>query len=1013
MPFTYPEIKTLHGLYLQPNTFTVPDGACEEADNVVVKNDNMISSRRGYYNYFTPVTGVLNELFNFQNTLLAIFANKIRYYTDTGTSPNETGSEHTISGETIAVTSGRVSRPLQANSNLYFTTDNGMIKLPAYNGTLANSGAPPGLDLSLSYATTSATWFLVAGTSFPTGGVTVGYRVVFGYTDTNDNEIIGAPSQISQINNADNTSKSYTSTGIGPYVVTVTSTAHGLIIGQYVTVANASDTDANGIFQVATVPTADSFTYSVSSGNPSNGTLDYAYSSAVMLEISVPTEISSALPWFYRVYRSSVQLIATGLYSDFELIQESFLTAGEISAHIVFFVDDIDEILRGTELYTNENSGEGELQANTRAPLCEDVTYFKNYSMYANCNTRQILELSVVDPSQMSAADYIEIKIDSTTLRYVAQGGVANQTVPANVTSSAGLLINYTAHGLTNNSTVYISTITGGSLTQGTYYVVSTASNSFKISLTSGGAAIAYGGETTLYFEGVTNGTYPIFFLSTSASAATRLALTAQAIVKAVNRDPSGLIYSQYASLSNQVPGRMRFSAKGFTGVIYVRANSVAAGSAFSPPLPVSFNSGAQVYSKNDAQPNVIYISKLGEPEAVPIVNFLPAGSKNYDILRIKALRDSVIIIKSDGVYRLVGDSLSNFTITLLDGTIFCVATSSVAVLNNQVVFLSNQGICMVSESSVQIISRQKIEDLIQPILGKTDLGTYTAGMGYETERLYLLTTTLPNFDEPNVTYAYNTLTNEWTTWDRLMVQGFVGPNDTMYYISLDNEIQKERKQQTKVDYSDQNYDVTIDAITGTQNAAATITTSGGNPKEGDMIVKDSVISWIATDPILVSGNTYTVVLDFANNLMAADTAILYQSFYRTIKWSPFHGGEVSRMKLFSQFIVNLRNNSLTKATLSFGGNVYGSSGEINWESLLIFQGWGNFPWGFEPWGQENSIDLVNGTQPAPIIRTYIPPYESRGTFIQPTLVARKAGEPLNIQSIAYVIRPYNERVSR
>ncbi len=1005
MPFTYPEIRTLHGLYLQRNTFTVPDGSCETAENVVVKNDNMISSRRGYYTYFDPNTGTLNNLFNYQETLLAVYADKIRYYSDTGSQPNVVGTEHTITGETVAVTGDRTSRPLQANSNLYFTTDNGVLKLPAYNGTLAKTGAPPGLDVSLSYATSAASWL--------PSGYTVGYRVVFGYTDVNDNLILGAPSQIAQINNLGIVGSSYSSSGGGPWTVTVTSAAHGLIPGQYIVVSGASDADANGTFAVATVPSANTFTYSVVVADPTSGTLNYAFASAVKLEITVPSEITSALTWVCRIYRSSTQLIATGLYSDFKLIDESVITAAQIASDIIFFNDDVDDILRGTELYTNENSGEGELQANTRPPLCDDVTYFKNYAMYANCTTRHILQVAVIDPTVISAADYIELKVDSTTRRYVAATGVANQTVPATITSSAGLLINYTSHGLANGSTVYVSNITGGTLTAGTYFVVSTATNSFKISLTSGGSAIAYNSETSCYFEGVTNGTYPIFYVSNSASASTRLAATAQAIVKAVNRDSSSLVYATYASLSNQIPGKMQFNAKGFTGVIYMRANTTAVGAAFSPALPDSFSVGTQVYSKNDSQPNAVYISKLGEPEAVPIVNFLPAGSKNYEILRIKALRDSVIIVKTDGVYRLVGDSLSNFTISLLDGTISCVANSSLDVLNNQVVFLSNQGVCMVSESSVQIISREKIEDLIQPILGKTNLGTYTAGMGYETERMYLITTTTPNNDEPDVTYAYNILTNEWTSWDTLMVQGFIGPNDFMYYISLDNTILKERKLQTKIDYSDQNYGVTIDAISGSENATATITVTGGNPKEGDMIVKDDVITWIVDDPVLIVGNTYDVVLDFANNLLVSDTEILYQSFYRTIKWSPFHAGEVSRMKLFSQFIVNLRDNSLTKATLSFGGNVYGSSGEINWESQLSFLGWGLFPWGFESWGQANSIDLTNGTQPAPIIRTYVPPYEARATFIQPTLTARKAGEPLNIQSIAYVIRPYNERVSR
>ena len=1007
MPFTYPEIRSLHGLYLQPNTFTVPDGAMEVANNVVVKNQNLITSRRGNYQYFAPNSGTLNKLIDYQNTLLSVYSDKMAYYTDTGLSPNETGVEHAITGETVLIDStiGGTSRNLQSNSNLYVTTSLGVLKLPAFNGTLAFAGAPPGLDVGLNFEIGSPSTWLAPG-------FTVGYRVLFGYTDINNNEILGAPSQIAQITNTSATGVAYARSGGGPYTVTVTSAGHGLTAGQYILVSGGSNAAVNGSQLVLTTPTSSTFTFSVSVDPTASGTLNFGYGSSVLIEISIPDEITTALPWFYRIYRSSQ--VSTGfIFDDFQLIDEEFLTSAQITARVLFFTDNIDDILRGTELYTNENSGEGELQANLRPPLCQDVTYFKNYAMYANCTTRQYLLLGVVDPTQMVGGDYVEIKVGVVTRRYVAQTGVANQTVPATVTSSTGLLINYTAHGLTNGETVYVSNIVGGTLTAGTYFVVSGSTNSFKISLTSGGSAIAYNGETSLYFEGVTNGTYPIFYISSSASASVRLRDTAVALTKAVNRDTSSVVYGQYTSGINQVPGQMTFLAQGFTGTIFMRANTTQAGSAFSPSLPNSFASGNQVGSMNNPQPNAIYISKLGEPEAVPIVNFLPAGSKNYAILRILALRDSVIIVKEDGVFRLVGDSLSNFSITLIDGTVLCLANSSVDLLNNQVLFLSNQGICMVSESSVEIISREKIEDLIQPILGYQDLGTYTTGMGYETERLYLITTTLPNSDAPLITYVYNILTDEWTSSDALFSQAFIGPNDFMYSISLTNTIQKERKKQTKIDYSDQNYPVHIDSITGVELATAVITSAGIAPKKGDMIVKGGLITWIVTDPAFIATNTYAVVFDFANDLNAGDDEILYASFYKTLKWSPFHGGEVSRMKLFSQFILNLRENSMTEATVSFGGNTYGGSGNIDWVSELVFRGWGFQPWGFFPWGQVNTINLTTGTQPAPIVRTYVSPFVARSTYIQASLINHKAGEALNIQSIAYVVRPYNERVSR
>lgn len=1001
MTNSVPEIRTMHGLYLQPNTFDVPDGALEEAENIVVKNDKTLTSRRGFYEYFAPLTGTLNNLFIYQSTLLAVYNNKIRYYTDTGSAPNKTGSEGTITGETFTVSG--TSRSLQANSNFYFNTDEGMLKLTAYNSALSEAGAPPGLDLTASFANDSTTgWF--------TPGNTVGYRILFGYTDDNDNEILGAPSQIAEINNTSVTGKSYTSSGSGPWTITVSSALHGLQTGDYLVFSTGTSANANGTYQI-TVVSANSFTYSENTGDPTNGTVDYAYAMPVRLEFSIPSDISTALPWFYRVYRSSQQLISVGIFSDFQLVTENMLTSSEISAHVAFYDDTVDDLLLGAQLYTNENSGEGESQSNFRPPMCKDVAYFQNYALYANCTSRHLLNLNVVDPTQLVAGDYIETKVDATTRRYVGHTGVANSTVVGACSSSSGLLITYNSHGLANNYTIYISNIIGGTLTSGTYYVVSATTNTFKISLSSGGSAIAYNGETSLSFEGVTDGTYPIFQISESTSAAVRLTDTATYIIRAINRDISSLIYGEYISAINGIPGQMRFQAKGFTGTIYVRANTTTAGSAFSPALPDSFNSGNQVFSKNDHLPNVIFISKLGEPEAVPIVNFLPAGSKNFEILRIRALRDSVIIVKEDGVYRMTGDNISNFSIVILDNTVFCVAENSLSVLNNQVVFLSNQGVCLVSESSVQIISREKIEDEIQPILGKDNLSAQTAGVGYETERLYLITTILPNENTATVNWCFNILTNEWTSWDQLFVQAIIGPEDRMYYITLDNKIQRERKEQTAIDYSDQNYDVSIDAIDGT---AATITVSGGLPKEGDMIVKDDVITWIDSEPVLVSGNTYTVVFNASNNLAQGDNEIIYTSFYHRIKFSPFHGGELSKMKLFSQFMMHFRNNYMTKAIMSFTGYALGGSGSVDWSTPLTnSQGWGSEPWGFFGWGEGNGIDLPIGTGPAGVMRILVPAFQARTTYIQAEFEHRKAGEPLGIQAISYVVRPYNERVTR
>lgn len=1089
--YSYPEIKTFRGLYLQRNSFTAPDGAFEIAENVTIPSDDVAVRARGYYEYYDGSAFMLNNLFSYQDNLIAAYETKISYLTDTGTAPNLVGSETDLTpdtGVTVSINSAddnTVARSSQSNGNFYFTSDNGVLKLSAYNGTVFKSGAPQGLDLSARYKQSSATWF--------TPGNTVGYRVVFGYTDDNDNLILGAPSEITNINNPSVTGSSWTRTS---NVVTVTSVSHGLMVGEYIYVSNSSGgipEVADGTYLITTVPTADTFTFAdTATDDATANTLDYGYGMPVRLEFSVPSEITTTLNWFVQIYRTSQQVISDGIFSDFKLLDQVNLTSSQISSQIVYYTDDLDDILLGAELYTNQNSREGELQANFRAPLCKDIAYYKNYTIYGSCTTRHLFNLAVVDATDLATADYIEISISNIARRYVGRTGIGDLTVTATCSSSSGLLITTdTAHGFTSTGlwSVYLSNQVGGSIADGEYYVLYVSATEFRVAASVADwiatTAVAYASETAIDVQGLetseatvvgsswvrasnvvtvthasglsvgmqvyisnaaggtlTSGLYtitattasnfsfastgsddasgntcdynsyqPMFYISEDSSASVRLRDTAQGLVKAINRDAGSEVYAQYASGISDIPGKIRIQAKGFGDPIYFRANSSTAATAFSPVLPTSFSSGTQVYSINDTLPHGFFISKENEPEAVPLVNFFPAGSKNAPLVRVHALRDSIILLKDDGVWRCVGDNPSNLSITLLDGTVKCVAPSSSDVLNNQVIFLSNQGVCLVTENSVQIVSR-KIEEVIQPILGKTGLSTATAGVAYETERLYLLTTTLPNETTATTTYAYNVLTDAWTTWPAwLFKQSFIGPNDIMYYISLNNEILRERKNQTKLDYCGQNSDTLVTSVSA-DTLTVGITITSAVPTIGDILVQNEVVA-IIEGVTTVTPTTYTLVFGNTTTFSVNDTPILYEGYTSTIKLAPYTGGLLGRLKQFAQFQVHFRDESCTRLAITFTGDTFGGSETTDWKARVVSSGWGNFPWGFEPWGQQSGINLLSGSQAAPMCRIYIPIFQQRGTFIQPILVNSIAGEPLNIQAVSFAVRAYNERVSR
>jgi hypothetical protein len=1010
VPYSYPEIRTFRGLYLQKNSFTVPDGAMELARNCILFQDNRASKTRGFYEYFDPVSGTLNNLFFYQDKLLAIYLNKLVYYTDTGVVPNQTGVESTLTGASIVITSPRTSRSVQASNNLYFTTDNGVMKIDAYNGKIFEAGMPPGLDISA---------ILLADNGWFVGDSQVAVRVLFGRRDANANLLLGAPSEQLVLTNSPVVNVAYTVSGGGPYTITVTSPSHNLATGMTISVTASTGSPVVPVADyTVTVTNLNVFTFEVVGSAPGAGNLTYEVSRVIQLEFTIPSDITTAADnYFFQYYRTSTSLSSSVTPTpNYRLVEERILTAAEITARRVFYTDDVDEVLVSSapELYTNPNSREGELQANLKPPKCDDVALYKDCVLYAKCTTRHTIEVDLVDTSTLANGDYVEIKISATTRRYVARTGVGNTNVATSSLSysTPTLTITYNSHGLLAGDTVYISNAVGtGTLPSGSYAISNVLTNSFDIT------QVGITGISYLEFEGVTvTGGFNMFTLdNTSSSISAQLRNTARGFVKAVNRDTSSLIYASYISGINDVPGKMGFQAKGFGEPMYFRANTTTAGSSFLPPLPDSFVSGNQVFSANEAKPNVIFSSKVGEPEAVPIVNEFVVGSRNAKIFRIFSLRDSVVILKADGVFRLTGDSPLNFSVTAIDNTLFCVAANSGAILNNQVYFLANQGVCIATESSTQILSREKIEDPIIPIVGKADIEVQTGSVAYESERTYKLSTIGPNDEVKVVSYIYNFVNDTWTTFDELFIQGVVGPKDTLYLISSANTVRKERKTQTRIDYCGQNYPVTVTAV-AVDLMSATVTSSGVTPAEGDVILKNEVFNRIKTVTAL-GGSSYTLTFRTASNLAVSDSTILYQGYETEIDFSPFHAGQVGLMKQFAQMQIHTRTPSITRLEISFSGFSYGGSETTVWEVQNIRDGgnlgWGQFPWGFEPWGQADTIDIAQVTQPSPPIRIIVPLFQQRTTFIKARLKHREAGESMDIQALDYAVRPYKERVSR
>jgi len=1011
MAYTHVQIKKFAGLALQPNTFTLPDGALEVAENVVISDDFTIRKRPGFFTFHTPSGPTLNNVYLYEDNLVAACNDRVRRISTSGVGTD-------LTGETFAATSGHVARSAQSNDNLYLTSDNGVMKLTAYDSQVTKAGVPPALDLQGAFIQVN---LLTTTTLGPIAGDTqVAYRVLFGKKDDNKNLLLGAPSDILVLNNSPVADLAYTVSGAGPYTITVTSTDHGLISGMLVDVTEATSSQINGSRQI-TVTGVSSFTFSFSGTAPSNGTLTYSYYRKPRIEFSVPTEITDAVDdtsFFYQIYRSSQSTSASAVPSaDFKLAKEEKLTAAQLLDRIVFYDDDVDDVfLQGAaELYTNPNSGEGELQENSRPPYCEDIVLFKDQVFYFKIRAPHLFNLQLISSNTTAtiwgAGDYVEIKRDATTRKYVARGGVGNSTVTGSTTfAGAVVTVTYTAHGLVNGDTIYVSNPVGtGTLPSGEYTINTVAANTFNFTAGATPTTLTY-----IDFEGVRNtSSEPIFQLVDSATAlSSGLYATASGFVRAVNRDNSGLVYARYISGIDDLPGKMFFEAKNFsTSVIQFRAVSAGAttpGEGFSPVLTSAFTDNE---SEQDDLPNVVAVSKIGEPEAVPRINRLVVGSRKAPILRGFALRDSILVLKQDGVFRIDGDRISNYATTILDNTLSCLAPSSAALINNQVMFLADQGVSLASATSVEIISREGIELPLQSILGNSALAAQTSAVSHESARLYLLTTLAPNESTASEVYAYNTITRAWTTWNTYFKQGVVGPSDTLYLITTANILKKQRKNLNRLDFTDESYSVTVTTVSSTTSVV--LTSASIAPAIGDVITYLDVINRILSVTSL-GGTTYSVTFEKQINLVTGANT-LYKGFQSQIKFAPFHGGLTNRDKHFAQFQIQTRGSDISRCDVTFANEAFGSSEVTEWSAYAVASasGWGNEPWGLFPWGQQEGIDLLFGTQPSIIIRLYIPRFAARGSYIQPIITHISGAEPMNIQAVGYQLRAYQERVTR
>lgn len=836
------------GIYTQANNKSaVPDGALLTAKNVVIDKDDLVEPRRGY-KLFGDLMGtgsndIAKQLMSYENRLLRHYqtSSSVGYLeyqdspgsstfikskqlklleasslTSSGTTATftgvmdhglSTGEEVTIAGvdETLAGDenyNGTFSIVVTGSNTFEYTMSGSSASSPAPGNPFlveatANDILEPGTGIKLKSAEVNGNLYVTTNK-----GV---YKL-----DSHNSTLVpvGVPKALDFEVVLDNTTSSN-------WFAADEQRGYRIVWG----IEDANDNLILGAASSRTFIT-----------NPNASTAQ-----AAKLTITIPENITTS--HFYQIYRTSGSLDEnTAPPEDYQLVYEANPTYAELAAGQLEVIDIQLDLYRGAALYQNETQ-EGDSQANTQPPFAKDIELYNGMLFYANTKTRHQLSID------LTGLDFL---LSTYTITNISVDTNAEVTTSEN-------------HNLASGDTVVISGSNSNPSIDGTHVVTVTSPTTFTVPVTtavSGNNGTVEDINSSLEFSnGVDN--FTITFSTTTedssigqakkftaGTVAENIEDTARSIIRVINDyDSNTFVTATYVSSPDDPPGKMLIESINLNdGGFTVQAdNSVSGG--FSAYNPALIN---ETPSVNNEKTNRIYYSKLNEPEAVPALSFFRVGGGDNEIVRIKALRDSLFVFTTEGIYRIVGSTPDQLSLIAFDLTTKIVARESVATLNNQVFLFADQGICTVSDTGVSIVSRQledQLLNLVDPDF--TNFESATFGINYQSDRKYILFTVDNTSDTyATIAYVYNTITQAWTTWDLSKTCGIVNPYDDKLYLGASdiNSIEQERKDFNYKDHADREYDVNITQVSniiesvevGTQ---AIVTASNHGLVNSDVII--------------------------------------------------------------------------------------------------------------------------------------------------------------------------------
>lgn len=910
----------IKGLYTAPNDFSgVPDGALDVADDCVIDHDNLGEPRRGFdllAGSFASVSDRANRFTNYQSHKIAQYGTGSLGYYDT----NWVAYSGTYAHPDPLLAKVRF---MEANQNLYITTSTGIKKLDKYNGTPASAGVPKGLDLQLALSGSSG-FFTTNVAATPTLTTTNGaatLSLVSSLTGIAVGQYISgtgipAGTTVASVGTSATVLITTGNTTVASNQLTTLAVTTGIAANQFIT-GNGIPAGTRVVSIVATTVTMSQNAFATATGVTVTFSSDplITMSANATASGSITATFSSGSQVGYRVLfgiRDANNNVIYGYPSQFAAITNN--TGGTRNVDVTFTIPAGITTSHFYQIYRSPQTAGASI-----TPLDDEQLVYEGNPTSGDITNGYVTVTDITPDSLRGAYIYTA----------VSQEGILQGNEPPPFAKDFCAF---------NQFAIYANT---RSKQRKKFTILSVGSpNGLQVNDTITIAGVTYTAKSS---ETIASAQFAVASTGTPAQNITD---TANSLIRVINRySGNTAVYAFLLSGPTDLPGQILLEEKG-TGASSFAITTSGHGTAYSPTLPTS---GTSVSSMQDTFKNGILISKSGQPEAVPTTNLLFAGNASNEILRVIPLREYVVILKTDGIYRLTGNTLSTMQVAPFDLTTKLIAPDSAVALSNEVWGFFDQGVCSVADTGVNVRSRE-IENVLRDLVGAalSTIKTISFAIAYETDRKYILA--LPDSDGDTSCpqqYIFNLFTKAWVRWTRDVTAGFVDPTDDKLYIGngFSNTVSFERKTNTFRDFVDEGFAVTITA--SSVKTVTLVTVSGITI--GDVLYQSSSLASVITD-IDVGLNTVTVgdLLTWSNG-----AASILPAVQNVLQWKPLVAGNPVMVRQYSEGSVIFKRTRFSNGTMSFYSDVSQSfeSAPLTGTALAL---WGTFPWGTAPWGGVN-----------------------------------------------------------